>query len=196
VQRFRSAPILLARIRFVGNQEFGNRPTECRGGHVKSCVAGIEVMIDLREKEGRCLVSCGAHGRRCRGKSRTGGQVASYGVNVAAYDEVNEVKKSRITRSSHRSFRDFVMYGRRHRNRSRIQLNRARQQLLLRGRCPRSGGQLFHACGRKYSTIAAPIDARRNPTYSIGLISVFGGWMAIARSTLTMGAPPKTSGMT
>src|SRR5437867_5741434 len=53
-----------------------------------------------------------------------------------------------------------------------------------------------HAVGRKYSTIPAPIDASRNPTKSIGLIAAFGGWMAIVNRTLTMGAPPNTSGIT
>src|SRR6202011_244127 len=41
-----------------------------------------------------------------------------------------------------------------------------------------------------------PTDASRKPTYNIGLGAAFGGWMTIASSTLTIGAPPKTSGMT
>ena len=53
-----------------------------------------------------------------------------------------------------------------------------------------------YAVGRKYSTIPAPTDASTNPTYSIGLGATFGGWITIESSTLTMGAPPKTSGMT
>ncbi len=50
--------------------------------------------------------------------------------------------------------------------------------------------------GLKYSTIPAPTDASTNPTYSIGFGATFGGWITIDSSTLTMGAPPKTSGMT
>src|SRR5206468_8266383 len=58
------------------------------------------------------------------------------------------------------------------------------------------GPVALYAAGLKYSTIAAPIDARTNPAYSIGLIADFGGWITIVSSTLMMGAPPKTSGMT
>ncbi len=36
----------------------------------------------------------------------------------------------------------------------------------------------------------------RSPRYSIGFGATFGGWITIESSTLTMGAPPKTSGMT
>src|SRR5207302_9750916 len=40
------------------------------------------------------------------------------------------------------------------------------------------------------------MDARRKPTYNIGLIAAFGGWITIVKRTLTMGAPPNTRGMT
>ena len=49
-----------------------------------------------------------------------------------------------------------------------------------------------HAVGRKYSTIPAPIDASRKPTYISGLSAAFGGWINIETSTFTSGAPPKT----
>jgi hypothetical protein len=39
-------------------------------------------------------------------------------------------------------------------------------------------------------------DASTKPTYSIGLGATLGGWNAIDRSTLTIGAPPNTSGIT
>ena len=52
------------------------------------------------------------------------------------------------------------------------------------------------AAGLKYSTIPAPTDASTNPTYSSGLGATFGGWIAIDSSTFTIGAPPKTSGIT
>jgi hypothetical protein len=57
-------------------------------------------------------------------------------------------------------------------------------------------GNNHQACGLKYKTIAAPIDAKRKPTYKSGLIVDFGGWRTIVRRTLTTGAPPKTNGMT
>lgn len=56
--------------------------------------------------------------------------------------------------------------------------------------------KLLQAVGLKQSTRPAPIDASANPTYSSGLMAAFGGWIAIDTSTLTIGAPPKTSGMT
>ena len=54
----------------------------------------------------------------------------------------------------------------------------------------------FDPAGTWSATIAAPAEARTNPTKSMGLIADFGGWMAMLTSTLTMGAPPKTSGIT
>ena len=54
----------------------------------------------------------------------------------------------------------------------------------------------FYAAGRKYNTIPAPTDASTKPTYSIGCGATFGGCIAIESSTLTIGAPPKTRGMT
>jgi hypothetical protein len=46
------------------------------------------------------------------------------------------------------------------------------------------------------STIPAPSDARTNPRYSIGFGAVFGRTGIMEYSTLTIGAPPNTSGMT
>jgi hypothetical protein len=54
----------------------------------------------------------------------------------------------------------------------------------------------YQAVGLKYSTIAAPIDASRNPTYNNGLMADLGGCKTIVSNTLTIGAPPNTNGMT
>src|SRR5688572_28948887 len=53
-----------------------------------------------------------------------------------------------------------------------------------------------HAVGLKYSTMAAPIEASRNPRYSIGFTAALGGWMMAVMATFTIGAPPNTSGIT
>src|ERR1035438_1491022 len=50
--------------------------------------------------------------------------------------------------------------------------------------------------GLKYNTIAAPADAIAYPTHSSGFGATFGGLAIIDTSTLTSGAPPKTSGIT
>src|SRR5688572_9497464 len=53
-----------------------------------------------------------------------------------------------------------------------------------------------HAVGLKYRTMPAPTAARAIPTYRSGLIAALGGWIAIDTNTFTIGAPPKTRGIT
>src|SRR5690348_7021453 len=63
-------------------------------------------------------------------------------------------------------------------------------------RALRFGGQGGHAAGRKYSTMPAPTDTSTKPAYMSGLMPALGGWISIETSTFTIGAPPKTSGIT
>jgi hypothetical protein len=56
----RASTILRAAVGSVRDQEFGNLTEKCRGGHVKSCVAGIEIVSDVGEEERSGLSTCSA----------------------------------------------------------------------------------------------------------------------------------------
>lgn len=96
VKGFGSATILRAAIRPVRNKEFCD-PTAKRGGsHMQSRVAGVKVVSDFAEKEGRCVLARSADFGRCNGKRGIGPQPARHFVDVAIHDLANEIEKDRF----------------------------------------------------------------------------------------------------
>jgi hypothetical protein len=73
---FRSASIPRLAIGSMRNQEFCNRAPKCRGRHVESRIAAIEVVSDLDEEKGRRQLPRRALVGRRSGKTRIAGQAA------------------------------------------------------------------------------------------------------------------------
>ena len=93
VKRLRPSAISCAPLGSVRNQEFRNLAPKCRGSHMKSRIAGIEVVSDVGEEKGRGPLTRRAHARRGRGKSRTGSQMARHLVDVPVHDDADEIRK-------------------------------------------------------------------------------------------------------
>jgi hypothetical protein len=73
---FRSASIPRSAIGSMRNQEFCNRAPKCRGRHVESRIAAIEVVSDLDEEKGRRQLPRRALVGSRSGKTRIAGQAA------------------------------------------------------------------------------------------------------------------------
>src|SRR5439155_23661129 len=78
------------------NEEFCDRTPKRGGCHMQGRVAGVKVVSDFAEKEGRCALTCSANVRRRSGKRGTGRQAAGHFVDVAIHDMSNEIKKDRL----------------------------------------------------------------------------------------------------
>src|SRR5712691_881924 len=96
MQGFGSAAILRAAIRPVRNEESCDGTPKRGGSHMESRVAGVKVVSDFAEKEGRCVLACSANVRRRSGKRGTGRQAAGHFVDLAVHDKSNEIKKGRL----------------------------------------------------------------------------------------------------
>jgi hypothetical protein len=69
MQRFRPSSISRPAVGSVRNQQFSNRAPECRGSHVESRIATIEIVTDLGKEEIESFLSRRAGLGRCRRQS-------------------------------------------------------------------------------------------------------------------------------
>jgi hypothetical protein len=93
VQWLRSSAIFRSAVGPVRNEQFGYGAPECRGSHVESGVAAIEVMTDVGEEKGGGALSHRADLGRCRSQSRNPGHPAGHLLNRPACNESNEIKE-------------------------------------------------------------------------------------------------------
>jgi hypothetical protein len=93
MKRLRSSTIFRSAVGSMRDQKFRNLTPKCRGSHVESRIARIEVVSDFGEEKGRGLPTCSAHVGRRSGKSRTDGQTPGHPVDVPVHDHADEIKK-------------------------------------------------------------------------------------------------------